>query len=208
VSDIPDVLLPQVENQSCHASTMFDNPEAIEWFRFNLMMPQEWELDHPHDSPPDKPKDFSYYKDEFLGLGYKIWNIENRQHATSYLKVTSKTDKTKYITIAGRADFLITKSDVTVAEYLNKTLCVIEIQSKPRIELCELQMQLYLLILMNTKHLRALAGFLILDDGQCRAFKAFRDEMGGCLFEMNDLFHISYLPTIVDRVLRDLRLVD
>jgi hypothetical protein len=208
VNDIPDALLPEEEDKSCHASTMFDDPRAIQWFRENLVIPQDWELDHPHDVPPNASNRFPHYLDEFLSLGYKPWKIENKLHATSYLKVISNADNNKFITIAGRADYLITKTGVTVAEYLNKTLCVIEIQSKPEVELCELQMQLYLLILMNTKHLPALAGFLILDNGQCRAYKASRDEMGDCLFEMNDLFHIAYLPRVMDEVLRDLGLVD
>jgi hypothetical protein len=207
VRDIPFELLPVEEDKSYHASTMFENPIATEWFCENLVKPQEWELDHPNDVPPDKPNHFNDYINEIRSLGYKVWNIGNKQHATSYLKVISETDNNKFITIAGRADFLITKKDVTIAEYLHKVLCVIEIQSKTNQELCELQMQAYLSILMNTKHLLALAGFLIFNNGQCRAYKAFRDGMGDCLFEMNDLFHIAYLPNIMDDVLRELGLV-
>lgn len=206
--DIPDALLPEEEDKSCHASTMFEDPMAIEWFQNNLVLPHEWDLEHPNDVPQHASTRFISYEAAFLRLGYKIWKIENKQHATSYLKVVSSNDDNKYIVIAGRADYLITKRDVTVAEYLNKTLCVIEIQSKPQVNLCELQMQLYLLILMNTKRLSALAGFLILDNGQCRAFKASRDEMGDCLFEMNSLFHVCHLPEVMDRVVRDLGLID
>ena len=74
-------------------------------------------------------------------------------------------------------------------------------------ELCELQMQVYLLILMNTKHLPAVVGFLVLDNGQCRAFKSTRDESGGCLFEMNDLFHVGYIAQVMDNVIKSLGLL-
>lgn len=74
--------------------------------------------------------------------------------------------------------------------------------------LSELQMQVYVLILMNTKGLSALAGFLILDNGQCRAYKASRDAMDDCLFEMNSLFHVCHLPEVMDRVVREMGLID
>jgi hypothetical protein len=38
---------------------------------------------------------------------------------------------------------------------------------------------------MNTKNLVALVGILVNTDGTCKAFKATRDESGGCVFEMN-----------------------
>lgn len=209
VKDIPDTLLPEEEDKSCHASTMFndENPTTINWFRENLVMTQNWDLNHPNDVPPNASNRFIDYHQTFAELGYKIWNIENKQHATSYLKVSCKDNTNKFITIAGRADYLITKRDITIAEYLNKTLCVIEIQSKPDITLCELQMELYLVILMNTKHLRALVGFLVLDNGLCRAFKATRDDMGDCLFEMNDLVHLTYVAGVMHSVLQDISLV-
>jgi hypothetical protein len=112
------------------------------------------------------------------------------------------------ITIGGRADYLITKGNVSKAEYLNKILCVIEIQSRDGEELCQLQMQVYLLILMNTKHLHALVGFLIFKNGLCQAFKATIDEAGGCIFEMNDRFHICYLCTVMVDVLEEVGLID
>jgi hypothetical protein len=121
--------------------------------------------------------------------------------------VTSKADPSQFITIAGRADYLVTKSGVSIAEYLSKILCVIEIQSKDDVDLCEQQMLVYLLILMNTKNLPALVGILVLTDGQCRAFKATRDKHGGCIFEMNDLFHVGYIATVVNQVLGDLRIL-
>ena len=200
--------MPDEEDKSCYASTMFsNNPDIIPWFKENLVMPREWQLDHPHDIIPYSSYIFTDYFETLISLGYKAWKIENKQHATSYLKVTSQTDGS-FITIGGRADYLITKSNVSIAEYLNKILCVIEIQSKDDEELCQLQMQVYLLILMNTKYLYALVGFLIFKNGQCQAFKATRDEAGGCIFEMNDRFHICYLCRVMVEVLEEIGLTD
>jgi hypothetical protein len=187
---------------------MFDNnPEGVSWFRENLVMPREWELEHPHDILPNSSNKLPDYFHALCSLGYKEWKIENKQHATSYLKVTSQSTD-DYITIGGRADYLITKNTVTAAEYLNKILCVIELESKQDVELCQLQMQIYLLILMNTKHLPALVGFLVFNNGQCQAFKATRDEFGGCIFEMNDRFHVCYLWNVMVKVLHEVELID
>ena len=209
VANIPESLIPEFENKSCHASTMFNkDPLTATWFRENLVMPIEWTLEHPHDIPPNASNKFEDQLQSFARFGYKAWNIENRQHATSYIKVTSMADNS-CISIAGRADYLITRESVTVADYLSRILCVIEIQSKHEgrsTELCELQMQVYLLILMNTKNLPAVAGFLVMDNGQCRAFKSTRDESGGCLFEMNDAFHVGYIAQVMDTVVKGLGL--
>jgi hypothetical protein len=209
VANIPESLIPELENKSCHASTMFNSdPVAVTWFRENLVMPMDWTLEHPHDIPPNASNEFEEQLPSFRKLGYKAWNIENRQHATSYIKVSSRADNS-FIHIAGRADYLITREGVTVADYLSKIVCAIEIQSKHsdrNIEHCELQMQVYLLILMNTKHLPAVVGFLVLDNGQCRAFKSTRDASGGCLFEMNDLFHVGYIAQVMDNVVKSLDL--
>jgi hypothetical protein len=209
VEYIPDSLLPaKEEDKSLHASNMFDGGvDIVDWFKRNLVMAQEWTLEHPDDILPDSSNDFIDYCRTFEDLGYKVWNIENKQHATSYLKVSSKSNPLDFLTIGGRADYLITKKEITIAEYLNKILCVIEIQSKRDIEKCELQMQVYLLILMNSKHLFAVVGFLVLNDGTCRAFKASRDEGGGCLFEMNDLFHVCHIAQVMHSILVDLNLV-
>lgn len=97
---------------------MFDDPMVIEWFQTNLVLPLEWEFEHPNDVPQHASNRFISYEAAFLRLGYKIWKIENKQHATSYLKVVSSHDDNKYIVIAGKADYLITKTDVTVEDYL------------------------------------------------------------------------------------------
>lgn len=206
VNSIPDTLFPEDEDKSCHASTMFNSdPVAVNWFKENLVMAREWTLDHPHDIPEHATHRFTDQLTSFENIGYKVWNIENKIHATGYIKVTSKANGS-HIVIAGRADYLITRRSVTVAEYLHKVLCVVEVQSRPDREICELQMQVYLLILMNTKHLPALVGFLVFNDGQCRAFKGTRDEGGGCMFEMNDLFHVGYIAQVMDSIVQELGL--
>ncbi len=65
-------------------------------------------------------------------------------------------------------------------------------------------MLVYLLILMNTKGLRALVGFLVYLDGQCRAFKATRNIDGNCVYEMNDRFHVAYMSDVLCQVLASL----
>jgi hypothetical protein len=60
---------------------------------------------------------------------------------------------------------------------------------------------------MNSKNLPAVVGFLVLIDGTCRAFKATRDEGGGCLFEMNDLFHVCHIAQVMHDILMELNLV-
>jgi hypothetical protein len=146
VEFIPDSLYPVEEDKSIHASNMFDGGvEIVDWFRQNLVMAREWTLEHRSDILPNSSNLFIDYCRSFEVLGYKLWNIEYKQHATSYLKVSLKSNPLRFITIGGRADYLITKSEITISEYLNKILCVIEIQSKQNIEKCELQMQVYLL---------------------------------------------------------------
>ena len=42
---------------------------------------------------------------------------------------------------------------------------------------------------------------------RCRAFfKSTRDESGGCLFEMNDVFHVGYIAQVMDNVMKSLDL--
>jgi hypothetical protein len=199
---LPECLL-QEENKSNHASTMFNDPnyDVAEWFRSNLVRPLDWELQHPDDIPHGATNDFDFttYQASFLRLGYKLWDIQYRQHATSYLQLISTVDS-KTTLIAGRADFLVTLPNASLADYLNKILCVIEVQSKEDEDSCELQMLVYLLILMNTKHLERLVGFLVFNNGQCQAFKATRGVDNNCIYEMNDRFHIAYISDIFHEI--------
>jgi len=208
VETIPDSLLHGEEDESNHASTMFNSDTAVvkQWFRNNLVMPRDWELEHPNDIPAGASNKFDYhvYRSAFANAGFKLWDIQNKIHATSYIELTTVNEPSQSALIGGRADYLVTRIDANKANYLSKILCIIEVQSKEKEDLCELQMQVYLLILMNTKHLRALVGFAVFRNGQCRAFKATRDEGGGCVFEMNDRFHVTYIAQIFEEISTEL----
>jgi hypothetical protein len=172
-----------------------ETEQIIDWFHSNLVQRMEWNLEHPDTAPSDASHDFNSYKHKFTELGYKVWDMQNKQHANSYIKLTSR-ENSRWTLLAGRADFLITTNDVTAADYLNKILCVIEIQSNDNEERCEMQMLVYLLILMNTRHLRELLGFLVYRNGLCRAFKASRNEDGNCVYEMNKTFHVVHIADV------------
>jgi hypothetical protein len=173
------------------------------WFRARLISPVPWDLAHPVDYPFDASHKFEAHKHKFVAYRYKVWDIQNSLHATSYLQLTSSLNGVTTL-IGGRADFLITRDDKTKADYLDQILCVIEIQSKASVDICELQMLSYLLILMNTKHLRWLIGFLIFDDGRCRAFKASRDVDGNCVYEMNERFHVHHIADVFHSIVTDI----
>jgi hypothetical protein len=172
---------------------------GTEWIGFIIpwLDPATGLSKHPNDIPLGANHDFKAYKD-MIGVHYRLWDIQNRQHTTSYLKIDSASDPSVFSIVGGRADFIITPLTSTNADYLSTMLCVIEIQTKDEIKqtnekLYDLQMLVYLLILMNTRHLPYLVGFLVRKDGPCRAYKATRDvETGGCIFEMNDLFHVFF----------------
>lgn len=103
--------------------------------------------------------------------------------------------------MSGRADYVISKADATLTTCLRKAVCVIEVQSKENWDLCELQILTYLLILMNTEGLVNLVGFLVRKDGLCRAYKATRSPQGNVVYEENDMFHMSHIPAVLDRIL-------
>ena len=181
---------------------LFNYPafDVVLWFKTNLVSPVDWKLEHPDIFPPDASTNFLHYIDTFATNNYKVWDIQNSLHATSYLKLTSLTNN-KSTMIAGRADFLVTSKSSSKADYLSNILCIIEIQSKNDNTLCEFQMLTYLLILMNTKNLEKLVGFLVYKDGQCRAFKAKRDLNNNCVYEMNDRFHVFHISYMLNFIL-------
>lgn len=173
------------------------------WFYTNLVSPIQWELDHPDDIPVNASNKFKDHIDKFLSFNYKVWDIQNQLHATTYLELVSKRTSQK-IVVGGRADYLVTHSHTTKANYLSEILCVVEIQSRNDETICELQMLVYLLILMNAKNLKWLVGFLVLTDGRCRAFKATRNELGDCVYEMNSCFHVGYIANIFSCIISEL----
>lgn len=177
---------------------MFNNDPQNElrvWLQTYLVNPIHWDCPHPVDFPPDRSRRFQDYIADFEELGYRVRDI-NRPvgNASSFLTLIRQTDGKK-TNISGRADYVVCTNDCTPSDFMYKAVCVIVIQSNDDIERCELQILTYLFLLMNTKGLSKLVGFLVLRDGNCRAYKATR-ENGNCMYEENDLFHVSYIAEV------------
>lgn len=175
------------------------------WIRRNLVSPDEFELVHDHSVPPDHTNDFKDYIASFEDRGFLVWNVKNDAEMTCRVKFVQRNDKSKVCDLSGRPDFLITpsksKSDVvtTMADRLHCTICIIELQSKhpdKDIRLCEVQLQLYLMIYMNRYGLPAVVGFLVQDDGRCRTYKAIRQPQS-IMYEQNDLVHVSHIAEVL-----------
>lgn len=115
-----------------------------------------------------------------------------------YLQIKHKSSG-KVVILGGRADFIVSKGGSTYATHMDRDhiLCVIEVQSKRDEARCELQMQVYLLILMNVVRPTRLLGFLVLDDGRVKAFKATWDKEGKGIYEQNDYFHVSLIGEVI-----------
>lgn len=207
VDDIPEELLGHDENSSAHASKIFSGTSkqtVATWFTAKLVHPELWELEHPLTMSGSN--NFEDYISLFQSKGLKVWDIQNIQEANNRLYV--RTPDNKAITIAGRGDYLITRASETKASYLHRMLCVIEVESKKRNkdydeDECILQILTYMLILMNTKGLTKLVGFLVLKSGLCRAFRATREVPGACMYEQNDLFHVSHIADICERLVNE-----
>ena len=207
---IPQRLLAQSSrhvNGSVHASSMFNSDnsgELIAWFRLCLVTVTNWDCPHPDGDylPMGASRNFREYISDIQSLGLKVWSIENDQRATGYLNLIDDTNEK--LLVAGRADFIITDNACNLANYLFSVKFVVEIQSQDDDLLCELQMQLYLLILMNTRALSSVYGFLVYRDGRCRAYRARRSAPdGNCIYEENDTFQVFHIKTVIDILLRD-----
>lgn len=213
VGDIPDVLLAvSALKGSVHASSILNGSSQEErdivasWITRNLVAPEHFNLDHDHSVPPNQPNDLKYYHANFEDCGFTVWNVENDAEMTCRVKFVQRDDKSRMCDLSGRPDFIITpkkrKSDgvvTTRADRLFCTVCVIEVQSKHRdkdIQLCEVQLQLYLMLVMNMYALPAVVGFLVLDDGMCRTYKATRQPTA-IMYEQNDLVHVSHIAEVL-----------
>ena len=207
VSKFPEGIDELPDDKSYHASSIFCLGVSIgDWFRETVAMPLESNLSHPNDVPFNLPHAFRSYIGDFEARGLKVWDIQNSNIATQYLKLIS-AQTGKYILLSGRADFVITRNDCTKEAFLFRAFCVIEVQSKRDLEQCENQLLAYLVLLMNTKGLPWLVGMLVYNDGQCRAFKATRNKDGidgDGVYQMNDRFHVSYLPGILVNILAEM----
>ena len=190
-------------NGSVHASSLFnrDNDQVLEhWFTQNLVQTQDWVCWHPHDFPMDVSRNFVDYIHELEASGLRVWDVKNDIRATGYLNLTSPDGR--LVVLTGRGDYLLTSNEATEADYLWRINCIVEIQSQQdeHIRRCELQLQLYLLILMNTRGLANLLGFLVQDNGMCRAYRARRDGRN-CIYEENDEFHVCHIAAVVEHLM-------
>ncbi len=209
VNSIPDSILTRNDNDvhSVHASTAFLDEDIENWFYNNLVFPVDWELEYPTEyleSNINSSINFTSYIDSFLPFGYKVLDIQNNSYGNARLKIVLKGDKSKFFNFSGRADYLVTTSeDFSIGT--TKMVCVIEIQSKKDKKQCLLQLLSYLLILMNSKNLPWLVGFLVYNDGSCRAFRATRDNNGGCIYEMDSCFHVSHIAEMMNIIINEIK---
>jgi hypothetical protein len=208
VDNIPDALREDVSN---NASAIFNGTHAGEiaaWFSSYLVLPRGWDLHHPVGGGGlNISNSFDAHKNQISERGYVLTDIGNSTHATNYLQIKHKSSN-KVILLGGRADYIVSKAGSTYATYMDKNhiLCVIEVQSKhgqSDVPSCELQMQVYLLILMNKVRPSRLLGLLVLDDGRVKAFKATWDASGQGIYEQNDYFHVSIIGDVLHALLSD-----
>ena len=192
------------ENSSNHASTIFkrENDDVRLWFRSVVVAPVLWELDHPLDNAGLSNSVQDYF--ETFPQEYKIWDIQQGDKATQ--RITFYDGTRRSVTISGRADFLVTKRwldeyPVTLANYLENALCVIEVQSKPDEVQCEYQILEYLYSMMNCQGLDNLIGILVFTNCQCKAYRATRED-GDVVYEENDRFHVSHIAKIFVNLLK------
>ena len=189
-----------------HASNVFNYDEDGTlriWFQQRLLNLGAWE-ECPHPPgvaiiAPGAHHQFRHYIREIEALDLKVWAIEKDQGSNMYLNLHDSHGR--LVALAGRPDYLISAAATTRANFLEKTKCVIEVQSQWNLDLCEYQIQLYLLILMNIRGLTNVYGFLVRQDGNCRAYRAFRGAEGNCMYEENDVFHVSHLANVIRMLL-------
>lgn len=206
-ADIPAGLFVQAarhNNGSVHASSMFngdDNGEISEWFHEQLVHPIPWECPHPDDLPdPEDSRMFDeMIKGRIRNLGLRVWDIQRSQNSTGYL--TIRDARGRKILLSGLADFILTDQAADEADFLFHTQVVIEIQSQLDEIYCEHQIQVYLLLLMNTRGLTSVFGVLIYNDGRCRAYRATRGVGNNCMYEENGIFYVCHLPQVIGSLL-------
>ena len=190
-----------------HASNVFNHDEdgtLRVWFQQRLLNIKTW-VDCPHPADvaniaPGALHQFCHYIREIEALDLKVWAIETDPGSNMYLNLHDSLGR--LIMLAGRPDYLISAAATTRANFLDKTKCVIEVQSQKNLEICEYQIQLYLLVLMNIRGLTNVYGFLVREDGNCRAYRAFRGAEGDCMYEENDVFHVSHLAQVIRMLLQ------
>lgn len=205
----PDSLGAKHPDGTIHASTIVANSDAGEkeqlklWFEASLAGDNHFELDKPIPDGREAAASWTFtdYTDDLERLQFKVWDIQNATGET--VQIILEDARGRRRKLSGRADFLITSSDVeSRATALPFTRCVVEIQSKRNEDDCEFQLKAYLVIMMNLYGFDSLAGILVYDNGTCRAYRARRGESGDALYEENDTFHLcqvaDVLPTLLN----------
>ena len=160
-----------------------------------LYKPTNWNYPHPDDLPgPEDSKQFDEkIRNGLRNLGLRMWDIQRSQNSAGYLTIRHRSGRK--ILLSGLADFILTDQSADEADFLFHTLVVIEIQSQPDDALSELQIQVYLLLIMNTRALQSVFGVLVYTDGRCRAYRASRGGLGNnCVYEQNGIFYVIHLP--------------
>jgi len=174
--------------------------ELTHWFKRHLVSVVEWECEHPDNPVADCSRKFVDYIPRIVALNLKVFDVQMKQRAYMYLDIIDSNGiKFAY---AGRADYIISSARASRTTCLSEAICVVEIQSKDNEQLCELQLQSYMLILMNTQRLRGLLGFLVLNNGNCRVYRASRSEDGDCIYEENDVFHVCFIADVIQSLLQ------
>ena len=150
---------------------------------------------------PEDSKQFDEkIRNGLRNLGLRVWDIQRSQNNAGYLTIRDRSGRK--ILLSGLADFILTDQSADEADFLFHTLVVIEIQSQPDDALSELQIQVYLLLLMNTRALQSVYGVLIYTDGRCRAYWASRGGVGNnCVYEQNGIFYVIHLPQVIGGLL-------
>ena len=118
--------------------------------------------------------------------------MQNRVDANTRLVLESHD---RYVTISGRPDYLICDGASVLGNYLQRTRGIVEVQSNPDNERCELQLMACMFVFMNRYALQQVVGFLLYTDGQVRAYKASRNPTS-IMYEENDRFHVQHIDDV------------
>jgi hypothetical protein len=206
VDEIPEALS---EERSNNASTIFRGDQGLDvatWFQCYLVCTRHWDLHHIDEDGGglNVSNSFHSHSHTIVEKGYTLKTTENNTHATLYLQIKQRNSN-KVIKLSGRADYIVAREGSTYATYMDRAhiLAVIKIQSQDDEELCELQMQVYLLIFMNIIRPSRLIGLLALKDGRVKAYKAIWDHESKAVYEQNDYFHVSNIGDVLHSLLSD-----
>jgi len=182
------------DRHSNHASSMFADVTVNDWFR-GIVHPELFNFDHPLDTILNPSRNFADYIYGIEREGFKVWDTQNGDANVRLTLVSSDpTQEGRKVVISGRPDYLICKKDSDKNDFLLKTLCIIEIQPKKDEALCELQLLANLYRFMNRQGLPKVIGFLILNDGRVKAYRASRQP--DIILEEDDYFQISHIAEV------------